>query len=113
MIHYFGAFSIVIFIIFVALGYLRLFLRKDGLCFSLLLRYVTKSLESYFQTAVECQVSNMVSSYYIQGFVQFYFSSAISYILQLSSGITFLLLSNLIKTAVILEYAFLLPFIGF
>jgi len=55
----------------------------------------------------------LVSSYYIQGFVQFYFSSAISYILQLSSDITFFQLSNLTKTAVILEYAFLLPFIGF
>jgi hypothetical protein len=55
----------------------------------------------------------MVFSYCIQGFVQFYFSSALFYILQLSSDITFLKLSNLIKTAVILEYAFLPPFIGF
>ena len=39
-------FSIVIFIIFVALGCLRLFLWKDGLCFSLLIRYVIKSSTS-------------------------------------------------------------------
>lgn len=37
-------FTIVIFIIFLALGCLRLFLWKDGLCFSLLLRYIIKSL---------------------------------------------------------------------
>lgn len=55
----------------------------------------------------------MVSSYYIQGFAQFYLSSAISYTLQLSSDITFLQLSNLLKTAVILEYTFLLPLLVF